>query len=437
MSGRRSFDRLILAIGLPALGALAADPLVSLVDTAFVGRLGTTALAALGINAAIFGLAFFAFNFLAYGVTPLVATARGAGEHERAGRIVANALVGAVGLGVLVAVVLQLVAAPALELMGASEAVADEGIGYLRIRGLAAPAVLIITLGHGAFRGHQDTRTPLYVTIGFNAVNLVLDPVLIFGVGWGLEGAAVATLFAQWLGAASFVLLLRRRLGVRFVGVVPAELLALLRVGRDVLIRTSALLVTFTVATRVAAQVGDPEVAAHQVAAQILYFLALTIDGLAIAAQSLIARFLGERRGRAAWDISIRLLELGAYTGLCFMVLLLLSRSVIPGWFTNEPEVLDAINDMWWLLAVLQPLGALVYVWDGIVMATAEFAYLAGAMVISMAAAVVVLLLVVPMGWGLAGVWWGLLTLTVARALTLGWWHFRPRGSLRMAARSA
>ena len=433
MSSRRSHDRLILAIGLPALGALAADPLVSLVDTAFVGRLGTTSLAALGINAAIFGLAFFAFNFLAYGVTPLVATARGAGEDERAARIISNALAGAVGLGVLVAAVLQFLAEPALNLMGASEAVAADGIGYLRIRALAAPAVLLITLGHGAFRGHQDTRTPLYVTIGFNVVNLVLDPILIFGLDWGLEGAAVATLVAQWVGAGWFLVLLRSRLGVRFGGVIPSELVGLLRVGRDVLIRTSALLVTFTVATRVAAQVGDPEVAAHQVGAQLLFFLALSIDGLAIAAQSLIARFIGERRSRDAWSISIRLLELGAYVGVAFMVVLLLARSVIPAWFTSEPEVLAAIDEMWWVLAVMQPLAALVYVWDGIVMGTSQFGYLAGAMVTSMVAAVVVLLLVVPMGWGLAGVWWGIGTLTIVRALTLGWWHFRPLGSLRVS----
>ncbi len=430
---RRSYDRRILAIGVPALGALAADPLVSLVDTAFVGRLSTTSLAALGVDAAIFALAFFAFNFLAYGVTPLVAKALGEGDSERAARVIATALVGAVGLGVLVVVILQLLTGPALDLMGASESVAAEAAGYLRIRALAAPAVLIITLGHGAFRGHQDTRTPFYVTIGFNIVNLVLDPLLIFGAGWGLEGAAVATLIAQWVGATWFVALLWGRLGVRLVPVIPAELMGLLKVGRDVIIRTSALLITFTVATRVAATIGDAEVAAHQVGAQLLIFLALAIDGLAIAAQSLIARFLGERRRADAWDVSIRLLELGAVAGVAFFVLLLATRSVIPGWFTNEPEVIEAIESMWWLLAAIQPLAALVYVWDGIVMGTAEFGYLAAAMLVSMAAAIGVLILVVPLGWGLPGVWAGLGILTVVRAVTLGWWHFRPGGSLRVA----
>ncbi|MBT8202403.1 MAG: MATE family efflux transporter, partial [Acidimicrobiia bacterium] len=218
-AARRRHDRRIVALGLPALGALAADPLVSLVDTAFVGRLGTTSLAALGIDAALFGLAFFAFNFLAYGVTPLVAKALGEGDRERAASLISNALVAAIGLGVAVTILVQIVAVPALELMGATGDVLAEATGYLRIRVLAAPAVLIITLGHGAFRGHQDTRTPLYVTLALNAVNLVLDPVLIFGLDWGLNGAAVATLVAQWFGAAWFLALIGRRLGFSLSGV--------------------------------------------------------------------------------------------------------------------------------------------------------------------------------------------------------------------------
>lgn len=431
---RRTHDRRILSLGLPALGALAADPLVSLVDTAFVGRISTTALAALGIDAAIFGLAFFAFNFLAYGVTPLVAKALGEGDADRAARLVTNALVAAVGLGLLVTAVVQVVAVPALELMGASPEVLPEAEGYLRIRVLAAPAVLVITLGHGAFRGHQDTRTPFLVTAAFNVVNLVLDPILIFGAGWGLNGAAVATLTAQMLGAVWFVGLIKRRLGLSWDGVSIGELLGLARVGRDVVIRTAALLTTFTLATRVAASIGDTAVAAHQVLAQILFFLALTIDALAVAAQSLIPRYLGEGRSRDAWDVSIRLVELGLVVGVLFSGLLILARPFVPGWFTSEPEVVDAIEGVWFVLALLQPPAALAYVWDGIVMGAGDFRYLAAAMVASMVVSVALLLGVGPLGWGLAGVWWSLATLMATRVVTLAWWHFRPGGSLRVAA---
>ncbi len=428
---KRRYDRRIIGLALPALGALAADPLITLVDTAFVGRIGTTELAALGVNAAIFGLAFFAFNFLAYGVTPLVSQALGRGDTEQAGRVIANGLVAAVALGLLVVAVLEAAAGPILDLMGATDDLGREAIGYLRIRGAAAPAVLIITLGHGAFRGYADTTTPFVVTLGLNIVNLVLDPLLIFGLDWGLTGAAVATLVAQWVGAGWFLFLLMRRLGVSFAPSSARELLGLLKVGRDIVIRTTALLVTFTVATRVATAIGEVQVAAHQIAIQLLIFLALLIDSLAIAAQTLIARFIGEERIGDAWALSRRLLELGAIVGLALAVLLVATRSVVPAWFTSEVEVQEALKGIWLILALLQPLAALVYVWDGIVLGAADFGYLAGAMVVSMAAAVGLMALVVPLEWGLAGVWWSFGVLTIVRAVTLGWWHVRPRSALR------
>ncbi|MEE9178031.1 MAG: MATE family efflux transporter, partial [Acidimicrobiia bacterium] len=193
-------DRAILGLAIPALGALAIDPLLTLADTAFVAQLGTTELAALGVDTAILGFAFFAFNFLAYVTTPLVARALGRGRRDEARRWVGDALLLAVGLGVMVTLVV-LVAAPLfVELMGATPEVGEPAVSYLRIRALATPAVLIVTTGHGAFRGHMDTRTPLVVAAGVNGLNLVLDPLLIFTLGLGLEGAAVATVIAQYVG---------------------------------------------------------------------------------------------------------------------------------------------------------------------------------------------------------------------------------------------
>ncbi|MEQ8886820.1 MAG: MATE family efflux transporter, partial [Sandaracinaceae bacterium] len=96
-----------LSLAIPALGALAADPLVSLVDTAFVGRLGPAQLGALGVCASVFGLAFFVFNFLATGTTPLVADAVGRGDRSAASRVTMSALSLAVVAGVGAALVLD------------------------------------------------------------------------------------------------------------------------------------------------------------------------------------------------------------------------------------------------------------------------------------------------------------------------------------------
>ncbi len=238
----RRLDKEILRLALPALGALAADPLVSMVDTVFVGRLGVLPLAALGVNTSIFALSFVVFNFLAYGTTPLVARAAGRGDLRAAGGYAVQALLLAILVGTLATVTLEILAVPIVTLMGAGPELGPSAVSYLRIRALAGPAVLLITAGHGAFRGYGDTRTPLIVTLGLNIVNVVLDPLFIFGFGWGLEGAALATLIAQWIGALWFLeLLLRRRriaLGIEARWPRLVELIPFLRIGGELALRT-------------------------------------------------------------------------------------------------------------------------------------------------------------------------------------------------------
>ena len=416
-------DRAIWRLAWPALGALAADPLVSLVDTAFVGQLGRVPLAALGINASVFSLAFVVFNFLAYGTTPRVGRAVGRGDTEAAGRVVTQALTLAVGVGAAALLLLQLFARPVLTLMGAGGALMEPALSYLRIRAFAGPAVLIITAGHGAFRGFQDTRTPLFISLGLNVVNLALDPLLIFGLGWGLAGAATATALAQWSGALAFLwlLLVRRRAALRVPLALPRfeELLPFLRIGWELALRTFALIGTMTLATAVAARVGTAAVAAHQVAAQLWLFLALVVDALAIAAQALVARHLGEGDPAAARGAANRLLLWGLGVGLVLGLGFWLLRPVLPGFFADDAATVAAVLGVFPFVAAMQPLNALVFVWDGILMGAEDFRYLAQAMLLSAAGAAAVLLLVVPMGWGLTGVWWGIAVLMVARLLTL------------------
>ena len=392
----KDHDRDIIRLGLPALGALAADPLVSIVDTIFVGRLGVVPLAALGVNIAVFSLAFVLFNVLEYGTTPMVASAGGRGDRGLAGRTVIQALSVAALAGPLATLILLTFAGPIVEVMGATGELVQPALDYLVIRAFAAPAVLIVTAGHGIFRGYLDTRTPLIVTLGLNLVNLILDPILIFGLGLGIEGAAIATVVAQWTGALWFLdLLLRRRreeLGIELALPRLSELIPFLQIGGALALRTFALIGTMTLATAVATRVGTVEVAAHQVATEIWLFLALVVDALAVAGQALVARY------RVAGD----------------------PVSALPRLFTPDIEVIAAIGLVYPFIVFMQPLNALVFVWDGVFLGAEDFRFLAIQMVLSGTAAGVVLLLVLPMGWGLLGVWWGMVTLMLVRALTLG-----------------
>ncbi|MEL6180970.1 MAG: MATE family efflux transporter [Myxococcota bacterium] len=427
-------DRDILALALPALGSLAVDPLVSLVDTAFVGRLGAAELGALGINASLFTMAFIVFNFLAYGTTPRVARALSQGDRDEAGRAVTQALILAVVAGVVVLVALQVLAEPLLVLMGAKGPLWEPALTYLRIRVLAGPAVLLFSAARGAFRGYQDTRTNMKVTVLLNLINLALDPLLIFGLGWGIAGAATATVIAQWAGALIMVGLLlgwrRRELGVVLALPYPRQLLPFLSVGWRLLIRTGALVGTMTAATAVAARHGVSDAAAHQIANQLWGFLALAVDALAVAAQALIARHLGEGVEGVARQVGDRLLVWGLGAGLVLGVLLGLLRGPLVTLFTQDPEVTAIAAELLLWVALLQPLGGVVFVWDGIYMGAERFGYLAVAMLLSAALALGLLALVLPMGWGIHGVWGAIALLMVVRLGTLAvpWWQRRAFG---------
>jgi len=415
-------DRQILRLAVPALGALAADPLVSLVDTAFVGRLGSTELGALGINAAVFAVAFALFIFLAYGTTPLVAAAWGRGDREAASRVVTQAIGLAIVIGAIATVFIEVMWQPLLKVMQAGPDLLQPAGDYLRIRALAAPAVLLVTVGHGAYRGMQDTRTPLYVTLGLNLINLIGDPLLIFVAGWGLRGAAVATVVAQWTGAVWFLVLLnKRRLQLGIPAHVPrlAEFRQLATVGTELIARTASLLAVFTAATAVAARAGTATVAAHQIAAQVWLFLALVLDSLAIAGQALVGRYLGAGQVKEARAASNRMLQwgfgLGAILGFAFWRL----GPVLPKLFTDDVEIVALAAGVMPFVATLQPIGALVFVWDGIFMGAREFRFLTVSTLVASAGAGAVLGLTVIRGWGLIGVWWGITTLILGRLCLL------------------
>jgi MATE family multidrug resistance protein len=420
--------RAILALAVPALGSLAADPVLSLVDTAFVGRLGALPLAALGIDTALFAFAFAVFNFLAYATTPLVAQARGRGDVVGSGLIVRRAMALAVGLGVFSTSVLALAAEPLVRLMQAAPEVVDPAVSYLRIRAFAVTALLIITAANGAYRGFKDTRTPLYVTIAVNGLNVVLDWYFIFGLELGMEGAAMATVAAQWIGALVFVGLLRR-IGRREAW--PADRIRLgdlrpfVAIGGVLVLRTLLLMLSLTMAAAAAARVGTIEVAAHQVVAQLWFLLAMIVDAVAIAAQALVAELEGAQDRAGARALSDRLLRWGVGVGVLLGFVVAGAGHLLAPIFTTDPAVQEAIRSVLIIAAVMQPLAAWVFVADGIYLARLAIRLLAGSTAVGLLAVVTVLGATLGFGWGLVGVWWGVTAMIAGRALVLGGAYYR------------
>lgn len=423
---RSPFDGEIIRLGLPALGALAADPLVSLVDTAYVGRLGTNPLAALAIAAAVFGVAFSLFNFLSYGTTPLVAREIGRGDRDQAGRIAVAAIAGGSILGLSVAVVLMLTPGPLLGALGAGDETLAPATVYLRIRALALPAVLLVMVGHGIFRGALDTKTPLLIALGLNAVNLVLDPILIFGLDLGLAGAAWATVVAQYLGAAAFAVVLSRRrdaMGLRFNRPGWGELTELNQAGRRLIARTASLLVVFTATTAVAARLGSAAVAAHQIALQLFIFLSLVLDAVAIAAQAMLGAATGIGDAAVTRAKADRLVGLGVIAGVGLGMVLVLLAPWLASWFTADEAVISGVASVYPQLVVVQVVGGAVFAWDGIVIGVTDFRFAMVATAVPSLIATAALLSIVPAGGSLATVWWVVVLLMTIRAGFMVWWH--------------
>ncbi|HSF85241.1 MAG TPA: MATE family efflux transporter [Acidimicrobiia bacterium] len=423
---RSPFDREILRLALPALGALAADPLVSLVDTAYVGRLGTEALAALAVAAAVFAVAFSVFNFLQYGTTPLVAREIGAGDPTGAGRIAVAAAGAAVVLGVAAMAVLTAFPATLLGALGAGDELLGPGSEYLRIRALALPAVMLVIVGHGVYRGAQDTRTPLLIALALNGVNLVLDPILIFGFDMGLRGAAWASVVAQWSGAIGFFVVFRRQR--RALQVEPArpswrEIDRLGRAGGALVLRTASLLVAFTATTAVAARLGNVPVAAHQVAMQLFIFLSLVLDAVAIAAQAMLGLAVGRNDPAATRWRAERLVGIGTLAGVGLAVSLVLVLPWLPGLFTTDPAVRDAIRSIYPQLCLIQVIGGAVFAWDGIVIGVTDFRWALYATAFPAAIVTGLLVGVAFTGLPLAAVWWAIVAMLALRAAMLSWWH--------------
>ena len=417
---RHPDDRLIVALAVPALGALAADPLYSLADTALVGHLGPPQLGALAIGAAAFTASFWLFSFLAYGVTARVARALGSGDIDEADRLGVQALMLAVGLGIAVSIAGVVLARPIVGLLGAGGQVASFAAPYLRFRILAATPVLVALVGHGWLRGSQDTKTPTVIALSGAVAHIVLAYLLIYPAGLGVQGAALATVAGQGGAAIAFVIVLRRRFNRpvwRWHGPTAA---LLLRIGVQLAVRTGALLAALTFATAVAARMGTVALGSWQIAMEVFLFLALSLDCLAIAAQALIGRRLGAGDSRAAVEISDRLMWWGGVCGLILAALLLPFAGPIARVFTGDPNVIVAAAHLVAWVALLQPIAAVAFTLDGVLIGASDTRFLAWSMTASSAAFVGLAYTALLKGWGTAGLAAGATAWMLVRTMTTG-----------------
>jgi putative MATE family efflux protein len=400
---------------LPALGALAAEPLYLLVDTAIVGHLGRPQLAALGIAATLLGGVFAIFNFLQYGTTAQVARAGGAGESEAARRLGAQAVWLSLAFGVAVAVIVAAAAEPLVRLMGGDDDAGSFAVTYLRIAAIGLPAAFLALGAQGYLRGVSDLRTPLVIVGVGNAVNVVLEVLFVYVFDWGIRGSAWGTALAQ-LGMGSwFLVVIVRSLQAGETRPMPALARRVLSLGKWIFLRTSALMGSFVLAGAVATRFGDAAIGAHQVAFQLFIFLALLLDSIAIAGQIIVGRELGAGRSDDAYAAGERMIVLSVGAGVVFAALMLALAGVLPDAFTGDDAVLEQTALLWPLFALMQPLNGAVFALDGILIGASDGPFLALSMVVAFVACSAMLVAALVEDWGIRGVWVALVVLIVVR----------------------
>ncbi len=438
---RHAVDRDILRLAVPALGALIAEPLFLLADSAMVGHLGAEPLAGLGLASAVLQTIVGLMVFLAYSTTPLVARRLGAGDRQGALGVGIDGLWLALVLGILLAAAGAATSGWLVGLFGANAEVTAAATAYLAISMAGLPAMLLVFAATGLLRGLQDTRTPLWVAgVGF-VTNIALNAIFIYGLGLGVVGSAVGTVIAQWGMVAVYLVVVLRHARQSEARLTPrrAGLRASTRSGGWLLVRTMSLRAAMLLAVYVATQQGAGELAAFQVAATIFATLAFALDSLAIAAQALVGQALGAGDVSTARAVMARCLQWAIGGGLLLGIIVMALSPVTGPVFTGAPEVLELLPLTLVLLGAGIPLAGFVFVLDGVLIGAGDVRYLALTGLVNVA-------VFAPMAWtvlawapeGVAGLAWLWVAFGFgyigARAMTLGW---RSRGRAWMVTGSA
>ncbi|MFF1602403.1 MATE family efflux transporter [Streptomyces mirabilis] len=420
-AARRRHDREIVALAVPAFGALVAEPLFVMADSAIVGHLGTAQLAGLGVASALLTTAVSVFVFLAYATTAAVARRVGAGDLRAAIRQGMDGIWLALLLGALVIAAVLPTAPSLVELFGTSHTAAPYATTYLRISSLGIPAMLIVLASTGVLRGLQDTKTPLYVAVGGFVANAALNVGLVYGAGLGIAGSAWGTVIAQFGMAAVYLFVVVRGARKHGASLRPdvAGIRACAQAGAPLLVRTLSLRTILMIATAVAARLGDADMAAHQIILSLWSLLAFALDAIAIAGQAIIGRHLGANDAQGAREACRRMVQWGIASGVVLGLLVIAARPIFLPLFTSDSAVQNTAFPALVLVAVSQPISGIVFVLDGVLMGAGDGPYLAWAMLLTLALFTPVALLVPTLGDGLTALWGAMTLMMTVRMLTL------------------
>ncbi|MCP4141439.1 MAG: MATE family efflux transporter [Chloroflexi bacterium] len=415
--------RTLISLSIPVLLSMTAEPLTALIDTAFIASLGAIPLAALGVGTTVLSSLFWVFNFLSIGAQTEVAQADGEGHPEKASGIASLSLTMAFGFGILLILLILPNANWIAAQMGASGEVQAKAVSYMQIRTYGAPALLLMLVTFGVLRGLQDMRTPLYIAVGVNALNILLDWTFVFGIGifpkMGVPGSALASTISQWLGALVGLLVISKKLGLS-PSFTFSKAKKLLKVGGDLFVRTGLLTFFLAFTTRTATTIGADAGAAHQAIRQVFLFTGLALDAYASTVQSLVGYFIGKDSLNWAKKVANVGLKWSFWTGLSLGTLMWFGRDLVIGLLVPASAIVVFLP-AWAISTLSQPINAIAFLTDGVHWGTGDYRFLRNAMIVATSIGALGILLIDPnSSHALLWVWIVMLAWATIRAL-FGW----------------
>jgi putative MATE family efflux protein len=421
-------------LAIPAILMGIAEPVIGLVDTALVGQVGTTELAAVGIASSFYLMTVWVLSQTLTAIAAIVSRQYGKKKLDSIHSLIPQALVSNILLGLAFFLITNYFSETIFRFYKADGEVLNNCMSYFGIRSWGFPFTLATMLLFGVFRGLQNTSWAMVIALIGAAINVVLDIVLIFGIDGivaplGIEGAAMASLTAQvvmfvlaliFLSVKTpFKLKLRLKLNPEYRNLAGMSL--------DLFVRTILLNLTFYLATRYATGYGDEVIAAHTIAINIWLFSSFFIDGYAHAGNALGGRLLGEELPKQLYEMGRKINRIAVGIGLGMAVIYGAGYFYIGHFFTDDEAVLVQFEAVFWLVVVTQPVNASAFALDGIYKGLGETKLLRNLLI----GATLLGFVPVAVGFhylhpGLLGIWIAFLVWMIVRS---GWlvWDWRRR----------
>ncbi len=366
---RKEINRLAI----PAIFMGIAEPVISLVDVAFIGQTGTSQLAAVGIASGFYLMSVWILAQTLTAVAAIVSRYYGQGDLSEIKSLVPQALLANVLLGFLYYLLTSSFSKPIFGFYNAEGEILQYCIDYFSIRSAGFPFTLATMFLFGTFRGLQNTSWSMWIAISGAVLNLVLDYVLIFGIenfipALGLTGAAYASLVSQGLmfALSIYFLLTKTPFNLRVSLKLNPNFKWLARMSADLFARTILLNLTFYLATRYATGYGDEVIAAHTIALNIWLFSSFFIDGYANAGNAMAGRLLGLKKRGEILKLGITIGKIAGLLGIALGLIYLVSYGFLASVFTGDEKVISAFNAVFWLVILSQPINAIAFAYDGI-----------------------------------------------------------------------